>query len=409
MKDYSYHADADLFIEKFSKEKSGLLALAQPLIARIAYLHKEKDSSLSFTSVSQEYLKAFIKNSPVSLGFLDEDLRIVHLSPGLDSWIMSSFRKRLNEAGAQTPLGFPFIELLSPLPERIKRALKANLKGKSKKFHVDYTPHNKKTSFVHWESFPWYDENSKILGVMIFCKDVTRQHQLFLANKKLNQCNEMLENFSLIFSHDLIQPTRQATNFLSILEESLLTNPHTDDVIYHALEAIKKSLNQVRTISEGVALYCRNGNLTINSEPICLSNLIEEVRKSCLDDKKIEMNVLIDEKVMLQANRVTLLQLFQNLLANAVKHDTSPVHVITLSGKKKDNFYEIYMHNKGFCSSKVKRRKLFNAFESSGNEGAGLGLMICKKIVTAYKGKISIKSSPAKGTTVIFNLPLASF
>jgi light-regulated signal transduction histidine kinase (bacteriophytochrome) len=242
---------------------------------------------------------------------------------------------------------------------------------------------------------------------MVFCKDISQRQRIYLANKKLNQCNKMLENFSLIFSHDLIQPLRQATNFLTMIEEHLEPTIKGDTFVNHALTAIEKSLDQVRKISEGVALYCRNGNLTIDSEAVCLKTLIEEVRQSCLDDKKIEVKILIKESISLYANRVSLLQLFQNLLGNAVKHADSKRPIITLSGKKsQNNFYEILLHNNGSCPSHVKRSDLFKPFNSSKVDGAGLGLMICEKIVTAYKGKIGIKSSPTKGTTVFFTLPL---
>jgi signal transduction histidine kinase len=192
-----------------------------------------------------------------------------------------------------------------------------------------------------------------------------------------------------------------------MIEEHLEPTIKNDEFVNHALKAIEKSLAQVRTISEGVALYCRNGNLTMNAEEVCLKSLIEEVRQSCLDDKKIEMKVLIKEPISLHANRVCLLQLFQNLLGNAVKHADSKTPVITLSGKKShNNFYEIFLHNNGFLPPHIKRRDIFKPFISSKIDGAGLGLMICEKIVTAYKGKIGIKSSATKGTTVSFTLPL---
>jgi len=408
MEEFSHRSDSGLFVQKFTEKNDGLLALVQPLISKIAHLCKDNGLSSSFSDISQQYLEAFVENVPASVIFLDTDFRIVHLSPHSILWIKKHLQKRLDKIPGQDPKGFSLIKLLSPLPHRLKLALNASLKGRSSKFDLEYAIDHKKARFVHWESFPWYGKNSQISGIMILCKDITRQQEIFLANKRLHQCNEMLENFSLIFSHDLIQPTRQAANFLSILEDSLIDRHQTDDSIIHALKAIKKSLNQVRTISEGVALYCRNGDLTTNSESVCLSSLIEEVRESCLDDSGFEINLLIDKKVFLQANRVTLLQLFQNLLTNAVKHDNSSSPVITISGEKKDNFYDISVHNNGFFRSKIKPSKIFDAFESSGVDGAGLGLMICKKIVTAYKGKISIKSSVAKGTIVLFSLPLVA-
>ena len=401
------HKNPDLLMKAFINEKNGLLAFIQPLIGQIAYLNKLQDPNLSFTGITHEYLEAFTRNASVITAFLDKDFKAIYSSPSWDAWLKKHLSPSLKKLPWEDLKKIPFPKLISPFPHRLKLGLKNNLKGRSVRFDlIDYAVLNKQTRSIYWESFPWYDKNRNLLGIMAFCKDITQRQKIFLANKKLHQCNEMLENFSLIFSHDLIQPIRHAANFLTILQECLPDNVKMQADVAHALGAIEKSLEQVRTISEGVALYCKKGHLTVNQEPVSLQSVIKEVQKSCFDDKKIEINNLIEENIELHANRVCLLQLFQNLLGNAVKHADSDKPTITLSGKRNNNFYEISVHNNGYCSSALKKRNLFKAFESSRMDGAGLGLMICKKIVTAYKGKIGIKSSARKGTTVLFTLPL---
>jgi PAS domain-containing protein len=325
----------DQLMKSYIKDKDGLLAFIQPLIAKIASLQKEKDPTLSFTDITQQYLEAFIKNAPIATAFLDKDLKIVYSSSAWETWIKVHLAKNLKRMSFEELTNYSLPKLFQQFPHRLKIALNYNLKGKSARFDlIDYINIHKQRCSIHWESFPWYDTNGQTLGIMVFCKDISQRQRIFLANKNLNQCNKMLENFSIIFLHDLIQPLRQATNFLTIVEEHLEPTIKNDAFVNHALKAIEKSLAQVRTISEGVAMYCRNGNLTMNSEEVCLKSLIEEVRQSCLDDKRIKMKALIKEPVSIHANRVSLLQLFQNLLGNAVKHADSKMPVITLSGKK---------------------------------------------------------------------------
>ncbi len=102
-----------------------------------------------------------------------------------------------------------------------------------------------------------------------------------------------------------------------------------------------------------------------------------------------------------------MLQLFQNLFANAIKYSPGENYIITLSGAKEDeNFYRFHLHNHGYCPSYIRKRNVFLPFQSSTEDGAGLGLMICKKIISAYKGKITLHSGKRKGTVVSFTLPV---
>jgi two-component system, sporulation sensor kinase D len=80
---------------------------------------------------------------------------------------------------------------------------------------------------------------------------------------------------------------------------------------------------------------------------------------------------------------------------------------VTLSGYKHNNkFYHFSLHNQGCCPAYVIKRVLNTRSNHSAVNGSGIGLLICKKIVEAYKGKIKITSSSEEGTTIDFTLPI---
>ncbi len=405
--------------------KIGLLEMMEPLITHIIRLRLMHEPSLSYKELAKEYITSFVEGAPVSVAFLDLDLKFITYSPKWISWLKYNSIAKLDTSHLK---GKSILELLNPCPKLIKKILNNNLKGISEsRALLQYKIKNRNRA-IRWESFPWRDQEQSIMGVIVFCEDITKRQELALRNKRLEQSNQMLENFALILSHDLIQPIRQISNFIGLLYNDLkkingeplaehglalrniLSNePNMNPQIEYIFSAINKSLSQIHALSEGIILYCRNGDLTVNSESISLLQVIQEVRNSCLMANQTNIKVLLTEDVYLQANKICMLQLFQNLLINAVKYSSKDNPLITINGHKLDNnYYQVTIHNSGACSSNYIKQNIFEPFCSSNTDGSGLGLMICKKIVTAYKGSIQIKSSVKYGTTVSIILPIVN-
>ena len=390
---------------KCFSSNNGLLEMMQPLITHITNLRLMQDPGLSYKEVVKEYITNFIKNAPIAVAFLDLDLRIVTYSSKWTLW----FKENLTAKSNSTQLeGKNIIDLLSPCPKLIKKILNNNLKGISEFRDVLEYKIKNRTRAVRWESFPWRDHEQRPLGVVVFCEDITKRQQLTLRAKKLEQSNQLLENFALIFSHDLIQPIRQISNFIGILGEQFKEANIKNTQIEHTFSIINKSLSQINTLSEGIILYCRKGELAISLEPVSLLQTINEISSSCLMSNQLSLNLLFDDTIYLKANRTCMLQLFQNLLTNAVKHSSTENPLITICSEKlNNNFYRITIHNKGACSSRYIKKNIFEPFCSSNKDGSGLGLMICKKIVTSFGGTIDINSTKKHGTTVTLTLPAA--
>lgn len=383
--------------------KDGLFAAIQPFIAQISYL-TTLNTKLSYEEISDNYIKAFVVSSPVAVAFLDSKCQFRAVSQKWFSW----FKKNLNirEKNSDFLIGRNFFDLFNPCPEPIKQMLKSSFKAKKNKNVLLKYDFKGRKKWVRWETFSWFDSIRQPKGIMVFCKDVTKHHIMITSNRKLQQCNQMLEEAVLVFFHDLIQPMRQIGNFIDLLKEHSKGQSNTDEFLDYAFSAIYESLNQIQNLSEGVILYCKQGKLTVNSEPVSFYKIIEQIKRSCLVLSEVDLRILIKEDVYIHANKVSILQLFQNLLINAVKYASLETPVVTLNGRKIDNgYYQFIIHNNvGENSPQVKKRML-EPFQSSNLDGAGLGLAICKKIVVAYNGTMQVKSSK-KGTTVYINLPL---
>ncbi len=165
-------------------------------------------------------------------------------------------------------------------------------------------------------------------------------------------------------------------------------------------------MSQIKNLSEGIVLYCKAGDLTVKSEPVSFLSALKKVVGTTLPKVGFELSINLTEDIILYMNPVCLEQLLQNLLANAIKHSSGKEPLIQISGERiSKRLFRFCIQNEGIWKS-TNIKKIFNATHSSSSEGAGIGLMICKKIVTAYKGKIYAQSSQEEGTRIFFSLPL---
>ena len=389
-------------------KQDGLLAYMQPLIAALSAKECSENSELDYYKVSRAYLTSLIDQVPIAVFCLDRNFKITRLSFTALNWLKSHYFKGKKAFSAEDVLGEKFNDIFSPCPKPLGAALKNALKGKVWRAQsLKQEIKNKDYCYwLQWEVFPWLDQNGEVTDVIVFLEDTTSHQELLLSNKKLQQSNELLESFNLIFSHDLIQPLRQISNFLDIIQEHYEGIDSAQAPMNQVFTALQKSFDHIRNLSEGIVLYCKKGDLTVESEQISLKCLIEEIYESILKSEKCQFNFQFSEDVYLHANRTCMLQLFQNLFANAIKHSSCENCIITLSGAREDeNFYRFHLHNHGYCPGYIRKRNVFLPFQSSASDGAGLGLMICKKIISAYKGKITLRSGKRKGTVVSFTLP----
>lgn len=331
--------------------------------------------------------------------YLDKNFVIKKCGSTNFVWL-SCLKKRQNWSDKHV-LGKKLDDIFCSFFEFLKAPLLNATKGKA--WHSQPIKHEKGDDqyWLQWDIFPCSEKDGEEESIVVCVKDITFYQQLSLTYAKLLHTNELLEGFNLILFHDLMQPLRQISNFLDIVREG--AQGSMDDIF----QILQKNIEHIRNLSEGITLYCRKGDLTVKPEKISLKQLLDEIGVTILMKEKYHLNCCIDDDVFLHANRVCMIQLFQNLLINAIKYSTSKSHIITLSGKREsENFYKFFLHNHGFCSNSAHKSDNFLPFHSFATEGAGLGLAICKKIISAYKGDITFHSDKNMGTTIVFTLPI---
>lgn len=234
-------------------------------------------------------------------------------------------------------------------------------------------------------------------------------HQLENKAKELESINSELEQFAFIASHDLQEPLRMVTSFLTQLERK-----YGDDLdekgkryIYFAVDGAKR----MRQIILDLLHFSRVGKIDDDHEEVDLNQIIDNycvLRKKLIEEKSAK--ILKDDLPVLNQKKSPLIQLFHSLLDNALyysKDHEPPVVYINYSENEQEWIFSIT--DNGIGINEEYFEKIFLIFqrlhEKSESGGSGLGLAIVKKIIDSLGGKIWVESEMNEGSTFYFTLP----
>ena len=243
-------------------------------------------------------------------------------------------------------------------------------------------------------------------------RDLARQLEGKVA--QVSDVNRELEAFSYSVSHDLRAPLRHIAGFADKLRRSI--GDGGDDRTLHYLEVIRTSAKRMSALIDDLLVYSRLGRSALRLQPIDMQSMVDEVR-ALLDSNaateypghRIEwdvgpMPIVVGDDNMLR-------QVWQNLLANAVKYSSrSEPARITVRHRRDDagdHHFSIADNGTGFDMAYAG--KLFGVFQrlhaASEYSGTGIGLASVKRVLTRHRGRVWAESDPGHGATFHFVLP----
>jgi PAS domain S-box-containing protein len=268
---------------------------------------------------------------------------------------------------------------------------------------------------ISWASVRLSD--GSIIGIGI---DITERKRAAekLANymEQLELSNKELQEFAFVASHDLQEPLRKIRTFGEMLVSKF--NNSLAETGRDYVDRMQKASIRMQRLIDSLLTYSR---ISTKANPFSNVNLNEAVKEALanLEIRISETNALVDlsELPTIEADSEQMIQLFQNLVANALKfcrNDEPPRIRIYSQEAKKETFYKppayvIYIEDNGIGFEEKYIDRIFNPFQKLHGrdlyEGEGMGLAICKKIVARHKGVITAKSALAKGSVFILTLP----
>jgi signal transduction histidine kinase len=239
----------------------------------------------------------------------------------------------------------------------------------------------------------------------------TRAHRTEIERRELLEENVRLQNefFSMV-SHEVRSPLAAIRGATSLLESHFETMG--DERRGELLGVLGSATSRLATIFEDFLLLSRMdaGQLSLRIEPVPPVAMIEEsIARIRSEHPDRSFNVAyLDPVPQILADEGRLVQVLANLLSNAVKYSypNSPVHIDI---KPNGEDIAIAVVNEGVGVPESDREKLFKRFGrlSQDNGSTGLGLYICRELVSKMNGSIGFESEPGKRTSFWFALPRA--
>jgi PAS domain S-box-containing protein len=263
------------------------------------------------------------------------------------------------------------------------------------------------------------DENGKAIRMIGATQDISKLKENEIRLKELNEnlqakakeladSNTELEQFAYVASHDLQEPLRMVTGFLTLLDKKYQTV--IDEAGKEYINFAVDGAARMRQIIQDLLEFSRAGRKTGSLEELDLNELINNIQ--LLYRKQIEEKnavIEVDKLPVITAHRAPVLQVFQNLIGNALKYTRKevPVH-IHIAAKEFINHWQFSIADNGIGIEKEYFDKIFIIFQRlHGKEefsGTGIGLTISKKFIEKQGGKIWLKSEPGMGSTFYFTL-----
>ncbi|MEO6893943.1 MAG: PAS domain-containing protein [Ginsengibacter sp.] len=258
------------------------------------------------------------------------------------------------------------------------------------------------------------------LGLSVYFKDISERiaslkelNNLNLNLQKTAQdlaiSNAELEQFAYIASHDLQEPLRMITNFLTQLEKKYkdILDEKGKQYIYFAVDGAKR----MRQIILDLLEFSKVGRFNEQKEKIDLNGVMEEVI-SLYKNQIEESGAVIKFKDLpiVNAYKSPVRQVIQNLISNAIKYRSEDeIPFIEIEAGEKEYYWEFFVKDNGIGIEPDYYERVFDIFQRLHKKeeysGTGIGLAIVKKIITALGGEIRIEPNSKRGSIFIFTIP----
>lgn len=228
---------------------------------------------------------------------------------------------------------------------------------------------------------------------------------------KLTRSNQDLESFAYAASHDLQEPLRSIISYLQLIERRE-TNLSEESKEY--FNYVVNGAKRMKSLMQGLLEYSRVSSFQEDQlEDIDMNNLMELIKAnlySAIEEKAAKVD--FKNLHQIKGNRTQLIQLFQNIISNALKFGKKEVNVIVeISSKETAQFIEYTISDNGIGIDPKFYNKIFGLFNRLNPigtfQGSGIGLALCKRIVENHKGEISIQSELGTGSEFYLKFPKA--
>lgn len=248
------------------------------------------------------------------------------------------------------------------------------------------------------------DINITKAKVKVFEKLYFSQQQLKKSVSEIAYINKQLEQFVYIVSHDLKSPLATIITILSILERDERLVKQSD--LYNNIEMLNQSASHLSDMITAILDYSKKSMKEQQLETVDVYELVLQITYLLFPPHNIQIEI-VTEMPVIETRRLKLMQVFQNLISNAIKYNDKEKGLIEIGCNTRDDYYEFFVRDNGPGISKQDHERIFYLFEvtknkSSKDSSTGVGLNILKMIIEEQGGKLWVENNEPQGSTFYF-------
>ena len=269
---------------------------------------------------------------------------------------------------------------------------------------------------THWFTMarvPLLNQEGECDSVLVLATDIAERKKMEESLKeyagRLQRSNEDLQRFAYIASHDLQEPLRSIVSYSQLLDRRYRgkLDADADEFLGYLVEG---GLRMRMLIQDVLAFSCINAN-ELQLTETDTGPVLAEVEQG-LDQmiRASEAIITHDPLPVVMADHMQMVQLFTNLISNAVKfHRPGVMPMVHIRARKNGQFWEFSVADNGIGIELEYFERIFVIFQRLHSrqeyEGTGIGLAIARKILERHGGELWISSTVGRGTTFYFTLP----
>jgi PAS domain S-box-containing protein len=353
---------------------------------------------------SEAELRLIMDSTPALLGYVDQDYRFLRNNKAFEDWFGVPV-DHLKGRAIEEVFGWNVAEVPKPDPQVIAAGTSVTvgtyvMKPGLGRRHVDitYTPHLSRVG--------------RIEGLVVLGVDVTERKQTEEALNRqadeLARSNADLQQFAYVTSHDLQEPLRMIVAYSQLLSARYTgkLDADADEFLLYLTDAGSRMSAMIRdllsysrvTNAESIAATGVDMNVAVER---ALGNLQMSI-EAC------NANVTFDKLPTIKGNPVQMVQVYQNLIGNAIKYRSEAQPHIHLSAQTAPEGWIFGVRDNGIGIAPEYQERVFGLFKRlHGRDvpGTGIGLAISRKIVERHGGKMWVESGEGKGSTFFFLIP----
>jgi signal transduction histidine kinase len=225
---------------------------------------------------------------------------------------------------------------------------------------------------------------------------------------ELTRSNADLAQFAYVASHDLQEPLRMVSSFMQLIEQRYKDKLDTagTEFINYAVDGA----NRMQTMISDLLTFSRVGTRGKPFEPIDCEVILDEtltnLQMAIEDSQAI---ITRDPLPTVMADDTQMVQLFQNLIGNAIKFRRQEQLRVHISAQAKEEEWVFSVRDNGTGIDPQYAERIFVIFQRLHSKeeypGTGIGLAVCKRVLERHGGKIWVESQPGQGSTFYFTIP----